>query len=356
MSVFNIFFFYLLSLIITVLLVPALKNYAVKYGITDKPDSVLKLQKKPVPYLGGAAIFFSIFICSGLFLIKSLLRIGSDSNINFDQSIIILQVLMCSAIVMLLGLIDDIKNLSPYPKLIVQFIVAVVIAQFDIIIQIKYFPYWLNYLLTILWIIAMTNASNLIDIMDGLCAGVMSIAGVTFIICGFITNNPIAVFFGCAIGGSALGFLFYNYNPAKIYLGDAGSLMLGFIMSATAISMSYSGNNILAVLSPIIILGIPLYDTFLIIYFRIKAGKSPIRGSNDHFALRLKELGFSVKEAVNLIYLISIVISVSAILIIKSSFYQALTVYFILIGGSLIFGLMMSKITPPANNLTMRHK
>ncbi|MBP7654655.1 undecaprenyl/decaprenyl-phosphate alpha-N-acetylglucosaminyl 1-phosphate transferase [Candidatus Dependentiae bacterium] len=347
MSLFNIFFFYGLAFILTVLSVPVFRNYALKRGIVDNPDNNLKRQKSPVPYLGGLSIFVPVFICSILVLLKSILNIDSELNFSFNQLVIIIQILLCATIMMILGLIDDIKNLSPYPKLIVQFLVAIVITRFGIIIQIKFFPYWVNYFLTVMWIVSMTNASNLIDIMDGLCSGVISIACLTFIICGVITGNSVVLMFGSILGGATLGFLIYNYAPAKIYLGDAGSLMIGFIMSALAVSMSYTGNNILALLSPVIILGIPLYDTFLIVYFRIKAGKSPIRGSNDHFALRLNSLGFSVKESVNLIYLISLVISISSILIIKSTFYQALTIYTILFLCSIIFGLMLNKIIPP---------
>ncbi|HPP88667.1 MAG TPA: MraY family glycosyltransferase, partial [bacterium] len=335
------------SFLLTALFTPIMRKYALNHGIVDYPDFKIKTHSEIKPYLGGVAIFFALFLAIVFLSILTLKKFYPFFNLTFKQLVLIWQIFFCATIIMILGLIDDVKNLSPYTKLIAQIIVAIIIVRSDIQIKIKYFPDWINEVLSILWIVTMTNASNLIDIMDGLCSGVIAIASFTFLIAGLITNNIVVSLLVAIIFGNCIGFLLFNFKNASIYLGDAGSLMLGFLMAIISILMSYTERNQLGLLLPFVILAVPLYDLILVCYFRIKAGKSPIRGSKDHFALRLNFLGFTKTETVKLIYLINITLSIFAILILQSNLIKALILFVNILIIGLIFAKLLDKIKIP---------
>jgi len=289
------------SFILGLILVPLAMKIAGIYGVVDKPGGKLKKHKKPVPYLGGLAIFLA-------FAIPVI-----TAKLILHQSIYGVVGIMAGATIMVvMGLIDDIKGLTPYVKLAVQLVTALIIIKVNM--NIKFMDNnILNMMLTVIWVVGITNAMNLLDIMDGLAGGVAAAASVAFFIAAYLagrTNNMIPAI---ALFGALCAFLVYNWKPAKIYMGDAGSLFLGFMMASLALNESYSKTNFVSVLSPLLILGVPLFDTFLVMMIRMGKGILPIYGSNDHTAQRLLMMGFSRQGAVLIMIGMTVLLSALAI-------------------------------------------
>jgi UDP-GlcNAc:undecaprenyl-phosphate GlcNAc-1-phosphate transferase len=167
--------------------------------------------------------------------------------------------------------------------------------------------------LTVFWVLAVTNALNIIDILDGLAAGVSAIAALSIAIANFMAGRQAVGFLSIVLAGAVLGFLRHNFHPAKIYLGDAGSLFIGFMLAALSMNAGYTRANLLAVTSPILILGIPLFDLVLVMWIRWRNGTPIMKGSPDHFALRLRRL-LSVRETAVTTYIIAALLSGVALL------------------------------------------
>jgi len=280
---------YLLSLYGT----PVAARAAIEFEIVDMPDGGLKQHRGPVPYLGGLAIYVSFLVALGLVF-------------EFDRRV--LGILLAGTIVVLLGLIDDFGVLGVGPKFAGQFVAAWVLVKCDIAIHIAVLPEWLSVVLSLLWIVGVANAFNIIDIMDGLSAGTALIASVFLLVVSIFNGQPaIAVLTG-VLAGSLLGFLRYNYHPARIFMGDCGSLFLGMTLASLAMIGKYDRFNPIGYLSPLLILGIPLFDTTYVSLLRVLRGRSPFEGSPDHFALRLRAAGCSVPVAVKLTYAAGVVL------------------------------------------------
>jgi UDP-GlcNAc:undecaprenyl-phosphate GlcNAc-1-phosphate transferase len=166
----------------------------------------------------------------------------------------------------------------------------------------------------VLWILAVTNALNIIDILDGLAAGVAAIAAISIAIANFMAGRNAVAFLCLVLAGAILGFLRHNFHPATIYLGDAGSLFIGFMLAALSMNAGYTRANLLAVLSPILILGIPLFDLTLVVWIRWRSGIPVMKGSPDHFALRLRRCKLSVRETAVTTYIVAFLLSGVALL------------------------------------------
>jgi UDP-GlcNAc:undecaprenyl-phosphate GlcNAc-1-phosphate transferase len=185
---------------------------------------------------------------------------------------------------------------------------------------------------------------NIIDIMDGLSSGVAVIAALAFLFINPLTEQAYVNYAAAAIAGAALGFLRYNFPPAKIFMGDTGSLVLGFVLAVLSIGTSYSQVNNIALYAPILILGIPIYDTFLVMILRFKQGKNIFHGSLDHFALRLERLGFPRRKVVLIAYLVSVCLSTAALMIVKVHFRWAVAIYIIVAAFSISISYNLSKV------------
>jgi UDP-GlcNAc:undecaprenyl-phosphate GlcNAc-1-phosphate transferase len=168
--------------------------------------------------------------------------------------------------------------------------------------------------LTVLWILAVCNAMNIIDIMDGLASGVAAIAATSIAIANFMAGRDAQAFLSLVLAGAILGFLRHNFHPARIYLGDAGSLFIGFMLAALSMNAGYTRVNLLAVISPVLILGVPLFDLALVMFIRWKNGIPVTKGSPDHFALRLRRCKLSVRETAVTTYIIGVLLAGVAIL------------------------------------------
>lgn len=293
---------FLLSLLLAIYITPVMREAALRFGIIDKPDGNLKKQDRPVAYLGGLAIYLSLLITLAIVY-------------EFDRNM--LGLLLGGTIVVLLGLVDDFGILTPKVKLAGQLVAIWVLIKSGIYIQLEFLPKTfgvpvLAYALTIFWLAGITNAFNIIDVLDGLAATVAAAASLVFFGIAFMNNKPIIAVFTLALAGALFGFLKYNKSPAQIYLGDTGSLLLGLMLGSLAMISSYTKHNDMAYAAAILILGVPIFDTFLVMFLRWRRGKPIMHGSPDHFALRLKKMGFSVMTVMILSGLITLLLGAAA--------------------------------------------
>ncbi|MDT8394982.1 MAG: MraY family glycosyltransferase [bacterium] len=309
-----------LSLVLT----PWVAKTARSIGMVDKPDGALKTHEQPVAYLGGLAVFVAFLV-------------GFSPFYELDRQV--LAIMLGGTLVVLLGFLDDLGNLKPATKLLGQALAVLIVMKAGVAIKIVYLPPFITYPLSFLWLLGMTNAFNIIDIMDGLSAGVGAIACFFLFIVALSSGQAGVAHMTLALMGALLGFLKFNTRPAGIYLGDAGSLFIGFMLGALGMIGIYARGNPVAVLAPVLILGVPIFDTLFVMILRWMRGQNPMRGSPDHFALRLRRWQLSVGQTVGLSYLASLLLGGAALVMIFGSEKMALAVLF---GVSL--GLMLSAL------------
>jgi len=291
---------FLLSFVFALYWTPLMRKAALQLGIMDRPDGKLKKHDDAVPYFGGIAVYSAFLLTVGL-----LTDFGHET----------LGLLLSGSIALMVGLIDDFGVLNPAQKLVGQTLAALVLVKSGTYIKLTFLPVWLAIPLTILWILAVMNALNIIDIMDGLASGVSVIAALSIAIANFMSGRNSIAFLSIVLAGALLGFLRHNFHPAKIYLGDAGSLFIGFMLAALSMNAGYTRVNLLAVISPVLILGIPLFDLFLVMFIRWRNGNPVMKGSPDHFALRLRRCKLSVRETTITTYIIGILLSGGALIV-----------------------------------------
>lgn len=327
------FFLFFIAVGFSLILTPLIRAFAVWVNILDIP-SERKIHKNPVPLLGGIPIFlsFNLAVILGIILDQSLLI---DPVLSKWQNL-----LVCQIIILGLGCIDDMIHVQPGTKFIFQIFVGVLIVLFGFGIDNITNPFngtalhlgFFSLPITIFWLVLITNALNLVDGLDGLAAGTSFIVSMTvFAICYFTQNNSIA-FISLVLAGSILGFLKYNFYPAKIFLGDSGSLLLGFLLAVLSIQGSSKGATTVAVLTPALALGFPIMETLLsmirrflrsihLIAYETKNGDfrslfikefSLFKADKDHMHHRLLKLGFSQRKAVIVLYGTCIALSVLA--------------------------------------------
>ena len=300
------------ALFISLAATPLCRVLAKKFNVLDKPISKIKTHKVSTPYLGGIAIALGWVI--SLFII----RYATDFPNGTLRS---LRGIMIGAfIVLLLGLIDDIKfkGLGFKSKFLIQFAAAcVVVFGFDI--RINFISvYWLSCLVSVIWIMGITNAFNIIDIMDGLSSGIAVIASLAFLFISLPTEEIYVNFCAIALAGAILGFMPYNLSKSKkIFMGDTGSLFIGFILASLSMGTKYTALHEVGLLAPLLILAIPIYEVFLVSWFRIRKGILPFMGSKDHYALRLEMMGLKRKNILLITYGVGIALSVCAYLLTK---------------------------------------
>lgn len=249
----------------------------------------------PVPLLGGVAIY-------GAFVLALLLA----GDLAYLRELI--AIVLGATIMSLCGLSDDRYHLAPAAKLGGQLLAGVVLLVGGVQVQLFAQP-WLNWALTLFWVVGITNALNLLDNMDGLSAGIAAIAAAFFVLLAMM-NDPRQVLVGsmaAALVGACLGFLRYNFNPASIFMGDTGSLFLGFVLAALAIKLRFLGNTPLVTwLVPLAVLLVPIFDTTLVTVSRLRRGRNPFTTpGKDHLSHRLVALGYTRREAVLLCYVLA---------------------------------------------------
>ncbi len=296
----NYLIIFLIAAGVSLALTPLVKRLSIKMGWLDKPNW-RKLNKKPMPLLGGVAIYLG-------FLVSILLFIHKEPFVSDIHRL--LGVLGSSLIIVLAGIADDIKGLSALKKLFYQITAATIISLCGFtIMKVSsplggsfYLPEIVGTALTVFWIVAFINAVNLLDGLDGLSSGVVAIISGSLFFTAIKTNNPVAAILSIAICGSTLGFLPHNFYPAKIFMGDCGSMFLGFILSLISIEGAYKGATFTAVIVPVIAMAIPFIDTGLAIIRRILSGSGIMKADKEHIHHHLLFREGSQKKAVLTLY------------------------------------------------------
>ena len=312
---------FLTALLLSAAFTPLMRHIALRFHILDRPLSDVKTHTRPVPYLGGVAVAAALVI--------SLIAARFLTNFPTGTLHALRGILLGAIIIFLLGLADDIerRGLHYKEKFLVQFAAALCLIFFGIRIRFVS-PVWFADLLTAVWIVGVINAVNIIDIMDGLASGIAVIASLGFLFISLPSEEIYVNFTSAALAGSLLGFLPYNLSKKrKIFMGDTGSLLTGFVLAALSLGTSYTRVNNMGIFSPLLILGLPLYDTFLVSYLRYTKGLSPFRGSRDHFALRLETFGFFREEILVMCYAASLLLTFVAYEVTRVSSHYALLLY-----------------------------
>ena len=290
-----------LSFVITLCLTPWVKRLALKANIIDHP-SKRKIHKTPIPRLGGIAIFLGCIL--------PLLFILPMSNL-------LLGIFIGSSLILILGILDDITDLSPWVKLAGQCLIALLTFKFGVSIQLITNPFggiiplhWLSLPITVLWIVGLMNAINLLDGLDGLASGVSATSAFMFIIVAIKTGQIESALISIALFGSCLAFLKYNFSPAQIFMGDAGSMFLGYMLATVSILGVLKSTATLSILIPFLILGVPISDTLFSIFRRLKNKEKLFKADTGHFHHRLLSLGFNTKQVAILGYLLTLFLGV----------------------------------------------
>jgi len=290
---------YILSFVFALCWTPLVRKAALQLGIVDRPDGNLKKHTEAIPYFGGIAVYTAF-----LFTVGILSDFGQES----------LGLMLSGSIALMVGLIDDFGVMTPKQKLLGQTFAALVLVKSGTYIKLAFLPVWLAIPLTVLWILAVTNALNIIDILDGLAAGVAGIAAIAIAFANIMAHRDSVAFLCLVLAGATMGFLRYNFHPAKIYLGDAGALFIGFMLAALSMNAGYTRLNTLAAISPVLILGIPLFDLGFVVWIRWRKGIPVTKGSPDHFALRLRRCKLSVRETALTTYVAGAILAGAALL------------------------------------------
>lgn len=301
---------FIIALLVAYFTTPLVKWLAFKIGAVDLPDK-RKVHKKPMARLGGLAIFFG-FIASVFFTMQ----------LNNQ----ILGICFGGTIIVLVGIIDDLRGMDARVKLFFQIVAACVLLIFGLRIEwlsnpfgpgMFFLPFWLSAPVTVLWVVGCVNTVNLIDGLDGLAAGISFIAAITISLMAMASNYATAAILTAALAGAALGFLQHNFNPAKIFMGDTGSMFLGFTLASVSVVGSIKSLAAIAIIVPILALGVPIFDTLFAIVRRYKSGNPIFAPDKGHLHHRLLQRGMSVKQAVLVMYGISVVLGGVALLMMK---------------------------------------
>jgi len=321
------------------LLTPLVRRLALRFGWMDAPSSAVKTHKESTPSLGGIAIFASFVVTMILLRLFTRFATGTLHSLR--------GLMIGGALVFALGVIDDLRKphgLHFKPKFAVQSLAAAALIFFGIRI---YFikPDYLALGLTLLWVVGITNAFNIIDIMDGLSAGQAAVAALGFLMISLPSEELYVNFASAALAGAALGFLPWNLSSGgKIFMGDSGSMTLGFLLAGVSLGTRYSDINDLGVFAPLLILLVPVYDTLFVMYLRLRRGQSPFLGSKDHFALRLEKVGYSRGQIVASCAAMAAFLSFCAFLVTQLSVVWAACIYAAVLVEVLILSNALAKV------------
>lgn len=292
---------------------PMVISLAHKVNAIDVPKDARRVHKKPTPLIGGLAIFYGFVVSVLCFATIDRETMG---------------ILIGAVIVVTVGVIDDITDMKAIVKLMCQIVAAAVVVYFDV--RIEHFAnpfygwfgppyivlnYWLSVAVTMIWIVGVCNAVNLIDGLDGLAVGVSSIASMSLLALTLISENANVAILTAAVAGAGFGFLPYNFNPAKIFMGDTGALFLGYILACISVEGFLKLSAILSFAIPILVLGLPIFDTLFAIVRRVLTGRSPMSPDRGHLHHRLLDMGFSQKQTVAILYTMTAALCLTAVVI-----------------------------------------
>ncbi len=307
---------------------PIVKAFAQKVGAMDVPGDARRIHDHPIPRMGGLAIFLGFIISVILF-----------GEITREIQGILLGVILIVSV----GAIDDIISLKWWVKLLSQLLAAVIAVCFGVTIKVFMNPNLyagsefitlgiLSMPITILWIVGMTNSVNLIDGLDGLAVGVSAIASVTMFVVAIMVAEPNVAVILAALAGACVGFMPYNFNPAKIFMGDTGSLLLGYVLATVSVVGLFKFYAVVTFIVPIMALAVPFTDTVCSFFRRLIKGQNPMAPDRGHVHHRLIDMGLSQKQAVAVLYAISAILGLYAVVIVTR--------------GELRFWLLVAAVVP----------
>ena len=324
------------AFLVALILTPVVRNLAVRMGAVDDPkkdrDPSRRMHKQAIPRMGGLAIVLG-------FLLSTLIFVPLSTQLK--------GALLGSVVIVVLGIFDDIYDLRARFKLAVQIIAALIAVFTGNVIEnlsnpniFSSNPYWhlgiLAVPITVIWIVAMTNAVNLIDGLDGLACGVSSISSLTLLVIALLVGEPEVALIVAALAGGCLGFLPYNMNPAKIFMGDTGSTFLGYILAVISIQGLFKWYTLISFVVPFLLFGLPIFDTCFAFIRRIAHGQSPMHPDRGHVHHRLIDMGFSQKQAVAVLYVITAILGLSAVVLTTSGAVKAMLLLFALFAAGAV--------------------
>lgn len=299
------------ALVISFAMTPAVKRFAQRVGAIDNPGEARRVHDHPIPRMGGLAIFLGFIIAVLLFA---------------QITVQVRGILLGAILIVVCGAVDDIISLRAWIKFLVQIAAAVIAVLHGVVIQVLMNPNVFaakehlilgifSVPITIIWIVAITNSVNLIDGLDGLAVGVSTISSVTMFIIALLVSQGNVMVIMAALAGACIGFLPYNRNPAKIFMGDTGALLLGYILSTMSVLGLFKFYAVVSFAVPFLVLAVPFFDTAFAFFRRLFKGQNPMKPDRGHFHHRLIALGLSQKQAVFILYGVSAVLGMCAVVI-----------------------------------------
>ncbi|MBO8126103.1 MAG: undecaprenyl/decaprenyl-phosphate alpha-N-acetylglucosaminyl 1-phosphate transferase [Firmicutes bacterium] len=297
---------FICALVFAAVLTPLVRRLALALWIMDEPAE-RKVHERPVPLWGGLAIFLSFLFTAKIFA----------SEFQAFGGIVV-----AGTLITVIGLIDDVRPLSAKTKFLGQILASLVLIALGTKIEFLTNPFggmiylgWWGIPLTVLWVVSITNMVNLIDGLDGLAAGVAAIASAALWVVAASKGQTTMALLSAVLAGGALGFLPYNFNPAKIFMGDTGSMFLGFMLAALSVEGALKGAATIALTIPLLVLGVPFFDTLFAIWRRYREGRPVYKADRGHLHHRLLDMGLSQKAAVLLVYAFSVALGITAIIV-----------------------------------------
>ena len=310
----------LCAMVVSYLMCPLVKSFAYKIGAIDVPTDNRRMHKKPVPRLGGLAIFLG-------FIVSLLVFVPIDRQLR--------GILLGAVIIVVLGVVDDIAPLRAWFKFLVQILAALVAVFHGVVVNVLSNPNvfsgdpywslgWMSIPVTVLWIVGITNSVNLIDGLDGLANGVSTISAVTMLVIALLVSEGQTALIMAALVGACVGFMPYNRNPARMFMGDTGSTFLGYILATISIQGLFKYYAVISFAVPFLILGLPMFDTLFAIVRRLAHGQNPMSPDRGHIHHRLIDMGLNQKQAVAALYVVSSILGLSAVVLTTSGAMRAM--------------------------------
>lgn len=337
----------LCAMVVSFVLSPLVKSFAYKIGAIDVPKDNRRMHKKPVPRLGGLAIFMG-------FLFSILIFVPIDFHLR--------GILMGAVVIVVLGVVDDRAPLRAGFKFLVQISAALIAIFHGVVIGVlsnpnilSKNPYWslgwLSIPITLLWIVGITNSVNLIDGLDGLANGVSTISALTMLVIALLVSEGQTALIMASLVGACVGFMPYNKNPAQMFMGDTGSTFLGYILATVSIQGLFKYYAIISFAVPFLILGLPMFDTLFAIVRRLMHGQNPMSPDRGHIHHRLIDMGLSQKQAVAALYVVSSILGLSAVVLTTSGAVRAMLFFLALA----VVAFLASRVVFPREIAETRH-
>ena len=322
--------------VISYLSTPFVKKLAFKIGAVDVPKDNRRMHKKPIPRLGGLAIVISFLLCTFLF-------------VELDKEV--QGILLGAIIILVVGVLDDCLALPALPKFFAQIAAGTIVVLHGCSVRYVTTPFsavpidlgWLAGPVTVFWIVLMTNAVNFIDGLDGLAVGVSGISTATMLVIALLLGEESVAVILAALLGACLGFIPYNFNPAQIFMGDTGSTFLGFVLASLSVQGLFKMYAVISFMVPFLILGVPFFDITFAVIRRLAKGQNPMQADRGHIHHRLINMGLSQKQSVAIVYMLTGVLGLAAVLLANTTETKAFILFaavlvVAILGFAVIFG------------------